>query len=304
MSKTAFIFPGQGAQYIGMGKDFYEEDEEIRDSFHLASDILGFDVTKLLFEDNEKINQTKYTQTLLVTVCNGILMKVKEMGITCDVSAGLSLGEYMALINSGVLSFLDALRIVSKRGALMEEAVEPSVGGMSAVLGLSNEVIESITKSIDGVWIANYNCEGQSVITGKKEALLKAAKRLKEAGAKRVLPLTVSGPFHSPLLQEAGEQLLSFLENIEIHTPNIPYVTNVTASFVDTDTKIKELLSKQVYSSVLWQQSVETMIKNGVTTFIEIGPGKTLSSLVKKIDKNVTVLNIEKVADLDKLTTI
>lgn len=304
MSKTAFIFPGQGAQYIGMGKDFYEEDEEIRDSFHLASDILGYDVTKLLFEDNEKINQTKYTQALLVTVCNGILMKVKEMGITCDVSAGLSLGEYMALINSGVLSFLDALRIVSKRGTLMEEAVEPSVGGMSAVLGLSNEVIESITKSIDGVWIANYNCEGQSVITGKKEALLKAAELLKEAGAKRVLPLTVSGPFHSPLLQEAGEQLLSFLENIEIHTPNIPYVTNVTASFVDTDTKIKELLSKQVYSSVLWQQSVETMIKNGVTTFIEIGPGKTLSSLVKKIDKNVTVLNIEKVADLDKLTTI
>lgn len=301
MGKTAFIFPGQGAQYCGMGQDFYENSKTAKAVFDRATELLGFSMPELCFEKNDRLDITEYTQAAMVTVSVAMMKVMEEQGFRPDVAAGLSLGEYPALVAAGVMSADDAILTVRKRGILMQEAVPAGIGGMSAVLGMTAEQINEVVDPIENVQVANYNCPGQIVISGKKEAVEEASEKLKEAGARRVLPLNVSGPFHSHLLEDAGKKLGEYLENVTISEPAIPYVANVTAQYVTSAADVKPLLKKQVSSSVRWQQSVETMLADGVDRFIEIGPGKTLSGFIKKIDKGAAVLNIEKLEDLEKL---
>lgn len=304
MSKTAFIFPGQGAQYIGMGKDFYENEEISREIFELASRITGLDIPALCFEENQKLSITEYTQIAMVTVEIAILKALQNKGVSPDVTAGLSLGEYAAIVAAGAMRESDALAVVRRRGIYMQEAV-PVGGAMSAVLGLEADVIEEVCENTQGiVSIANYNCPGQIVITGEAGAVQAAGESLKEKGAKRVVPLNVSGPFHSQMLTEAGERLKKDLDRISIPDFSIPYVANLTADYVTKPDEIKELLKLQISSPVKWQQSVERMLADGVDTFVEIGPGKTLSSFVKKINKEVTVLNIDKYEDFSKCVEV
>ncbi|MEJ8772531.1 ACP S-malonyltransferase [Blautia sp. HCN-1074] len=299
MSKIAFVFPGQGAQYTGMAKDFYEKFPVSREVFEKASKVSGLDIKTLCFEENKNLNITEYTQIAMLTAEIAILRAVEEAGIHSQVNAGLSLGEYGALAASGVMREEDAFAIVRKRGILMQEAY-PTGGAMSAILGTDAELIEKICEETPGiVSIANYNCPGQIVITGEEKAVLTAGEALKAAGARRVIPLKVSGPFHCELLKEAGKKLGEELEKIEIQTFAIPYVTNVTAQYVTESDHVKNLLVKQVSSSVRWQQCVEQMINDGVDTFIEIGPGKTLTGFLKKINRNVKALHIEKIEDLE-----
>lgn len=300
MGKTAFIFPGQGAQYVGMGADFYETYKEAKEVFDIAGEATGLDMKALCFEENEKLNQTEYTQVAMLATELAILKCVEASGIKADVTAGLSLGEYGALACAQVMSLEDCFRVVRKRGLYMQEAY-PKGGAMVAVLGTDTRLIETICEETPGiVSVANYNCPGQIVITGEEAAVNAAVEKLKEAGAKRCIPLKVSGPFHSQLLAGAGDKLGEELEKVQLSKPIIPYVTNVDASFVTTTDRIKELLTRQVSGSVRWQQSVELMLQDGVDTFVEIGPGKTLSGFMKKINKDVKVLNIEKVEDLEK----
>ena len=303
MSKIAFMFPGQGAQKAGMGKDFYEQSETARQVIDRASELLDIDMKELCFEENDRLDQTEYTQAALVTVCMAMEHVLRERGLKADVTAGLSLGEYCAIASAGGMSTEDAITTVRKRGILMQNAVPGGKGSMAAVLGLTGEAIEKAIEGIDGVSIANYNCPGQIVITGWKESVEKASEVLKEAGAKRVLPLNVSGPFHSPMLTEAGEELGKVLENVEVSPLMIPYVTNVTAGYVTDITETKALLAKQVASSVRWQQSVENMIADGVDTFVEIGPGKTLAGFMRKISRDVKVYNVGTWEDVDKVVS-
>lgn len=301
MGKTAFIFPGQGAQVCGMGKDFYEKTEIGRAVFDRATEILGFSVPELCFELNDRLDQTEYTQVAMVTTSVAMLKVMEDMGIKADVTAGLSLGEYCALAAAGVMSVDDAVRTVRQRGILMEEAVPAGVGGMCAVLGMTAEQVNEVLKQVIDVQVANYNCPGQIVISGTLTAIADATEKLKAAGARRILPLNVSGPFHSQLLKEAGKKLGNYLEDVTVHDPVIPYIANVTADYVTSADIVKELLAKQVFSSVLWQQSVERMIADGVDRFVEIGPGKTLSGFVKKIDRNAAVFHVETLEDLECL---
>lgn len=304
MGKTAFIFPGQGAQYVGMGKDFYDTMPVCRAVFDTASRASGLDIAGLCFEENEELNQTEYTQICMLTVEVAILKAMEAQGIHSEVNAGLSLGEYGALAASGVMELEDLFRVVRKRGILMQEAV-PAGGAMAAVLGTEASLIEEICEKTEGiVSIANYNCPGQIVITGEEEAVDAACEALKEAGAKRTVKLKVSGPFHSRMLAQAGEQLREVLEKVPLHAFATPYVTNVTADYVTSVEPVKELLSRQVASSVRWQQSVERMIADGTDTFVEIGPGKTLSGFMKKISRNVKMINIETVEDFQKASAI
>ena len=304
MGKTAFMFPGQGAQYVGMGQDFYERIPISREMFELASKASGLDVPALCFEENEQINITEYTQIAMLAAEVAMLRAIEEKGLKPDVTGGLSLGEYGALAAGGVMSAEDVFKIVRKRGIYMQEAV-PSGGAMTAVLGLDTETIERICEETTGmVTVANYNCPGQIVITGEESAVQEATRKLTDAGAKRCVPLKVSGPFHSPMLVGAGEKLAKELENVEIHDIRIPYIDNVTADYVTDKAQVKTLLTKQVSSSVKWQQTVERMIADGVDTFIEIGPGRTLSGFMRKINKDMKVYNVEKVEDLEKLDEI
>ena len=307
MSKIAFIFPGQGAQKTGMGKDFYEQSQRAAEIYDAASkrlkEEMEIDIRTLCFDENDKLDQTAYTQAALVTTCLAMARTLEEKGVRADVTAGLSLGEYCAIAVAGGMSELDAVWAVRKRGVLMEEAVPTGVGAMAAVLGLSAEQIEKVTEEIKGVTVANYNCPGQVVITGETDSVDAAKEKLLECGAKRVLPLNVSGPFHSPMLKEAGEKLSEVLDQIHFHELELPYVTNVTAEPITDICKTKELLKEQVAASVRWQQSMERMIEDGVDTFIEIGPGKTLAGFLKKINRTVTVMNISCIEDVDKVAS-
>lgn len=307
MSKIAFIFPGQGAQKTGMGKDFYEQSQRAAEIYDAASkrlkEEMEIDIRTLCFDENDKLDQTAYTQAALVTTCLAMARTLEEKGVRADVTAGLSLGEYCAIAVAGGMSDLDAVWAVRKRGVLMEEAVPTGVGAMAAVLGLSAEQIEKVTEEIKGVTVANYNCPGQVVITGETDSVDAAKEKLLECGAKRVLPLNVSGPFHSPMLKEAGEKLSEVLDQIHFHELQLPYVTNVTAEPITDICKTKELLKEQVAASVRWQQSMERMIEDGVDTFIEIGPGKTLVGFLKKINRTVTVMNISCIEDVDKVAS-
>ena len=299
MGKLAFVFPGQGAQYVGMGKEFYEQISVSRKVYTIASEVTGLNLPGLCFEKNEQIDITEYTQIAMLTTEAAILAALQEKGVKADVASGLSLGAYGAILTAGAMSLEDVFRVVRQRGILMQEAVSTG-GAMYAVLGMDGEKIAKICDETEGiVSVANYNCPGQIVITGEEGAVAVAAEKLKEAGARRCIPLNVSGPFHSAMLKEAGEKLGKVLEQVELRAFSTPYVTNVTAEYVTEPSEIKELLGRQVYSSVKWQQSVERMIADGVDTFIEIGPGRTLTGFLKKINKNVTGLHIEKVEDLD-----
>ena len=304
MKKIAFIFPGQGSQYVGMGKDFYETFPCAKEMIDLAEKVSGIPMKELLFEENENINITKYTQIAMLADELAIWSVLREKGVESAVNAGLSLGEYAALVASGVMTPEDAFRVVAKRGEYMQEAV-PTGGAMTAVLGADTAVIEKICEETEGiVSIANYNCPGQIVITGEQQAVDAAAAALKEAGAKRCTPLNVSGPFHSAMLLPAGEKLAAELEHVEIHEIAVPYITNVTADYVTDPSQVKELLKKQISSSVRWQQSVERMIADGVEAFIEIGPKKSLCGFMKRIDKTVPAYHVDKVTDLESVLEV
>ena len=299
MSKIAFLYPGQGAQKAGMGADFYENSAIARVIYEKASEALELDMKALCFEENDKLDLTEYTQAALVTTCLAMTRVVEERGLKPDVTAGLSLGEYAAIAAAGGMEDMDAIRLVRKRGILMQNTVPAGEGAMCAVMAMDAEKIEQVIADIDGVTIANYNCPGQIVITGEKEAVEKAAESLKEAGEKRTVMLNVSGPFHSPMLIPAGEKLKEELNQVEMKELNVPYVTNVTAEKIENISETKELLAKQVSSSVRWMQSMETLISDGVDTFVEIGPGRTLSGFMKKINRDVKVYNISKWEDVD-----
>ncbi len=299
MGKIAFIYPGQGAQKSFMGQDFYNMFPKCAEIFDKAEEALDVSVKGLCFRENPMIDQTQYTQPAMVTTCLGITAVLQDMGIKPDVTAGLSLGEYAAIAAAGGMNYMDAIRLVRQRGVYMEEAVPSGKGAMAAVLGMEADAIEKVLEEFEDVFIANYNCPGQIVITGMKEGVDAASVKLTQAGAKRCIPLVVSGPFHSVYLKEAGEKLRKHMEAVTFNELKIPYITNVTATYVSDKDDIPSLLEKQVCSSVRWQQSVETMIADGVDTFIEIGPGKTLAGFIKKIDRDVKVINVSCVEDIE-----
>lgn len=303
MSKIAFIFPGQGAQTTGMGQDFYQETETGREMFEKASESLGFSMTDLCFDpaQTDRLNITEYTQPAMVTASLAMMRVFMERtGIRPDVAAGLSLGEYPAMAAAGVMSDEDAIRTVRQRGILMQGEVPVGQGAMSAVLAMDAEKIEEVIAPIEGVQIANYNCPGQIVITGEKAAVDAAAAACSEAGAKRCVPLKVSGPFHSAMLKGAGEKLADALESVEIHDIKVPYITNVTADYVKSPADVKDYLTQQVSSSVRWQQTIERLIADGADEFVEIGPGRSLSGFMRKINRDVKVVNIDKLEDFEK----
>lgn len=294
--KIAFIYPGQGAQYAGMGKEIYEKYEEAREIFERADEALGFYISKLCFEGpEEELVKTENTQPAILTVSVALTRVLQKRGVKPDVTAGLSLGEYSSLVLAEALDFEDAVRLVKMRGKYMQEVVPEGVGTMAAILGLSNEEVEEICQIASEVGVvepANYNCPGQLVVSGEVKAVERAVELAKERGAKKAVVLAVSAPFHCSMLKEAGELLAKELDKIEIKDLKVPVISNVTANYVQKD-MVKELLIKQVSHPVLWEQSVRKMIEDGVDTFVEIGPGKTLSGFIKKIDRSKTVLNFE-----------
>lgn len=305
MAKIAFVFPGQGAQVVGMGKDVYDHSAKAKEVFDCASEAVDLDLKALCFEENDNINITEYTQVCLLTTSVAIMEELLSRGIKPDVAAGLSLGEYCALVAVGSMNYVDAAKAVRKRGIYMQEEVPAGKGGMAAILGMDKEVIEENIEEFEQVQVANYNCPGQIVISGETEQVKQAADKLKEAGAKRAVLLNVSGPFHSSLLTGAGEKLKPVLEELTISEPQIPYVANVNASYVTKKEDIEPLLIKQVSNSVRWQQSVEAMVADGVDTFIEIGPGRTLAGFNKKIGKKLgkelTTYTVGTMEDIDKV---
>ncbi|NNU78393.1 ACP S-malonyltransferase [Clostridium estertheticum] len=304
MSKIAFIFPGQGAQYIGMGKELFENIEECKNIFNIADKELNFELSKLCFEGEiEELNITENTQPAILTVSIAALMALQKHGIKCDVTAGLSLGEYSALVCSGAMDFKDAVKLVKKRGRFMQEAVPVGIGTMAAIIGLETSLVEEScneAKASGIVEIANLNCPGQIVIAGEIEAVELACEKAKEKGAKRAIVLSVSAPFHSSMLKPAAEKLEIELKNISFNDMTIPLMTNVNGDYVKNKDDIKDNLKLQVMSSVLWETIIKRMIKDGVDTFVEIGPGKVLSGFVKKIDRKLTIVNIEDMDSLNK----
>jgi [acyl-carrier-protein] S-malonyltransferase len=302
MGKTAFLFPGQGAQYIGMGKQIAEEYKSARIIFEQASEALGFDMEKLVFEgEEETLKITENTQPAIVTASVACLQPLLERGIRPDYTAGLSLGEYSAHVASGTMNFKTAVSLVRKRGKYMQEAVPLGLGTMAAILGLSAEDVVECCKEASAVGIvepANFNCPGQISIAGEIKAVEKAMELCTAKGAKRAILLAVSAPFHCSMLKPAGEKLAAELQNVQLGKIQIPLVANTTAGIVKSAEEAKELLIRQVSSPVLWEDSVKRMLEDGVDTFVEIGPGKVLSGFVKKISKEARTFNIE---DLDSL---
>lgn len=305
MGKIAFVFPGQGSQAVGMGQDLYDRLPEARARFEQADGSLGFPLTRLIFEGPESdLKQTANTQPALLTTSFALYEAFSTRGIKPDYMAGHSLGEYSALAAAGVLSFEDAVKIVRARGQFMEQAVPGGQGAMAAVLGAEREGLAALCSEISGgdvvAELANINCPGQIVVSGTKEGIEQVAARVKEIGAKRAIPLEVSGPFHSSLMKPASGLLEAKLSEVEFRDGSVPVVANVTARPVQTASEIPSLLVRQVYSPVLWEDSVSWLIGQGVDTFVEIGPGSVLAGLIKKIDKSVRIFNVSGLESLEQ----
>ena len=303
MTKTAFLFAGQGAQYLGMARDLYDQYDVVKATFEEASQVLGYDVRELIDQNEEKLNQTRYTQPAILTTSVAIYLLLAEKGIQPDMVAGLSLGEYSALVAAGALDFRTAVALVAKRGAFMEEAAPAGSGKMVAVLNAEVSLIEAACQTASQLGVvspANYNTPSQIVIGGDTAAVDKAVQLLKEAGVKRLIPLNVSGPFHTALLKPASEQLAQVLAETEFADFQLPLVGNTEADIMEAG-RIKELLTRQVMEPVRFYDSIAKMQEAGVTEFIEIGPGKVLSGFMKKIDKSAAVHSVESVDTLTAL---
>lgn len=304
MGKIAFLFAGQGAQAPGMGKELADNFECAAKTFDEASEAVGFDIKDMIFNgDKETLMITENTQPTIVTMSVAALRVLEEKGVKADVVAGLSLGEYTAHVASGSIDFKDAVRLVKKRGKFMQEEVPVGKGAMAAIIALSADDVRECCKEASEIGVctgANFNCPGQIVVSGEVAAVEKCCELAKAKGAKRAMMLPVSAPFHCALLKGAGEKLAKELENVEVKDMQIPVITNVTADYVPSKDDIKDILVKQVSNSVLWEDTIRKMLADGVDTFIEIGPGKTLSGFVKKISRDVKIFNVEDMASLEK----
>jgi [acyl-carrier-protein] S-malonyltransferase len=303
MAGIAFVFPGQGAQYIGMAKEICGEYPKSAEIFKQASEALGIDMENMVFNgDEQTLKITENTQPAIVTASIACLQPLVDEGIQADYTAGLSLGEYAAHIYSGTFTFADGVMLLKKRGRFMQEAVPVGVGAMSAIIGMNREEVLNVcalAREYGIVEPSNFNCPGQIVITGEKKAVEKASEIALSNGAKKAVPLAVSAPFHCSMMVQAGKKLEKELDTVPVHPMKVPVVANVTGEIVPSVESVKETLVHQVSSPVLWEDCVRTMIGKGVNTFVEIGPGKVLCGFIRKIDRNVTVLNVEDIASLE-----